>query len=269
MGLFNKNHTIKDRGAASSLRAGIDVTRGAYEGLTVVHKFGRNDAVGTSIQPVALGGNYRTPSTLTSLEVVSDSANDTAAGSGARKVKVQGLSTGWVLTEEEITLNGTTPVALANQYFRIFRAFVSESGSYATQSTPSHAGQLTIQESGAGDEWTIINDVSVFAKSQSQIACYTVPAGYSAVVKSVWTHVESTKPANIYFFQRQDADVVSAPYSAMRLVQEWDGVDGQANLAVDTPLGPFPSKTDIGFMAKVATGTAAVSIDFEIILIEE
>lgn len=37
----------------------------------------------------------------------------------------------------------------------------------------------------------------------------------------------------------------------------------------DVPFGPYIGPTDIGFMAKVATGTAVVAIEFEVILYPE
>lgn len=258
----------KDFKKSDSFRSSLDVSRGKYPGLTVVHKFGRNEAVGTTIEPITLGGTYQTPSVLTSLEVLSSSADDTAAGSGARTVVVNGLSTGWREIEETVTLNGTTPVALTNQFYRIFRVRLATSGTYATQTSPSHAGTITVRTAGAGATWAVVNDTTIFAKGQSQIGAYTVPAGYTAYVKSIWIHVESSKPANVFFFQRQGADVASPPYTPMRLVQEWDGIDGAEFFNVDTPLGPFPEKTDLGFMGRVSSTSAAISIDFEILLVK-
>jgi hypothetical protein len=252
----------------TSFRSLLDVARGKYEGLSVVHKFGRNEAVGTTPEPVSLTGVYQTPTVLTSIEIVSGSADDTAAGTGAQKVFIQGLSTDWELTSEIVTMNGTTPVALTNQYFRLFRSYVYESGTYATAAAPSHAGVITIRTAGAGASWLVINDVSVFAKGQSQCAVYTVPSGYTAYISGIDIHVEATKPATIFLFKREGADIVTSPYSAMRLVKEWDGLDGSSNYSESAPLGPFPEKTDIGFMARVASGSARVAVDFEILLVQ-
>lgn len=259
---------IREVRKRNAIDAGVLVSSGDYPNMTVVHKFGRNEAVGTTPEPVALGGVYQTPTALTSLEIVSASADDTAAGTGARTVFVQGLGADWELISETVTMNGTTAVSLSNQYYRVFRAYVATSGTYATATSGSHAGTLTIRTSGGGATWVTIDEVSVFPKSQTQTACYTVPSGYNAFVKAVDIHVESGKPASVFFFQRQGADIVDAPYSSMRLVKQWDGLAGSSNYEESVPLGPFPAKTDIGFMAKVASTTAVVTVDFEILLVK-
>jgi hypothetical protein len=262
-----KNHTMV--GNTDAFRSGLDVSRSAYPGITIVHKFGKNSAVGTSYTPLTISGFYRTPTALTSLEIVSSSANDTSAGTGARTVYIQGIGTGWAEVSETVTMNGTTAVDLANQYFRIYRAYVVTSGTYATSSAGSHAGDLTIRVDGGGDTWATINGSSSFPKAQTEIGVYTVPAGYTAYVKEVYLDVESNKAADILMFQRPDADTVSAPYAAMRVVQDFNGVEAEVIEQFSSPLGPFPASTDIGFMAKVASGTGSVSVDFEILLVED
>ncbi len=69
------------------------ISRGLVDGQSVVHKFGRG-VVGTSFVPIAFGNIYRTPqpANATALRVKAGDANDTAAGTGAREVMVQGLS---------------------------------------------------------------------------------------------------------------------------------------------------------------------------------
>jgi len=267
MSIEETNHTYPQF-AATSFRASLDVVRSKYPDLSVVHQFGRNESVGTTLVPIALNGIYQTPTGLTSLEIVSGSADDTAAGSGAQKVFVQGLSTDWELTSEIVTMNGTTAVALANQYFRIFSAYVYESGTYANTATPSHAGIITIRTAGAGASWLVINGISVFAKGQSQCGVYTVPTGYTAYISTVDIYVETTKPATIFLFKREGADVASAPYTAMRIVKEWNGIDGPSSSRDSVPLGPFPEKTDFGFASVVAANDARVSVDFEILLVK-
>lgn len=253
----------------SSFRDQLDVSAGEYDGITVVHKFGRNESVGTTTEPISLGGIYRTPTNAVSLEVVSNDADDTAAGAGARSLYVEGLASDFTLQSETVDLSGLSAAALTNTYVRLFRAYVETSGTYAVQTNGSHQGVITIRESGGGDTWATINDVTIFPKGQTQIACYTVPAGYSAYIPNIQIHVESSKPCSLFLFQRRDADDVTPPYSAMRLVQEWDGVDGQEDDTYDAPLGPFPEKTDVGFMGRVAATAAKVSVDFEIILVKD
>ena len=247
----------------------LAIAEGEVSGMSVVHKFGFSKVIGTSITPITTSGEYQTPTALTSIEILSSDVNDTSAGTGAQKVKIQGLTTAWASVEEEVTMNGTTPVALANQYFRIFRAFVSESGTYATSAASSHAGVLTIRTAGAGATWAEIGQVGTYGVGQTQIGVYTVPAGKTAYVQSKFITVDASKPVDIFMFQRPNADDVTTPFTgAIRVVQQHTGAAGVLNVHPATPLGPFLEKTDVGFMATVTTGTASASVDFEIILID-
>jgi hypothetical protein len=38
---------------------------------------------------------------------------------------------------------------------------------------------------------------------------------------------------------------------------------------IDIPFGPYVGPTDIGFMAKVTSGTATVSVEFEVVVLDE
>lgn len=242
-----------------------DVSQGVYDGEYIVNKFGRNGAIGTSLAPVSIGGNYRTPTTAQALEFVSTSANDTAAGSGARSIFIQGLDSNFDLISETIATNGLTPVALVNSYTRVFRFFVATSGTYASQTASSHAGNLILQASGAGDEWARIDLVAtVFGVGQSQIGCYTVPRGYTACLLSKHITVETNKPASLYFFKRDQINVASAPFGPMRLFEENDGIQAPFSVNGKAPIQTFDEMTDIGFMSIVGAGTASVSVDFQL-----
>lgn len=100
---------------------GARVALGLQTGYALFSKFGRDIAVGASLGPVTGSGSYPTPTALTSIEFVSSSANDTAAGSGARAITIVGIGTNWAEVTETIATNGTTAVPLANQYYRIYR----------------------------------------------------------------------------------------------------------------------------------------------------
>lgn len=242
------------------------LTAAEHQGWSVIHKFGRYDSVPTTFTPISGSGFYRVPTSATALEFVSASANDSSAGSGAQEITVIGLDANWDEVTQTLETNGTTPVALTTDLIRLYRWYVSRSGTYATQSSGSHAGDLTIRESGAGPTWFLISAAG-FPRGQSQIAAYTVPNGKRAFVSSFIVGVDSNKTASIIFFKRENADDVTTPYSgAMRAQVELDGVTGNFAIMPMTPFGPFPAKTDIGFMGAASTGTAAISVDFEILL---
>lgn len=245
-----------------------EVAKGNVPGHSYIHKFGRNDAVGTSLIPICNGGNYQTPTSAQALEILSSSANDAAAGTGARKVVIQGLNASCAEINEEVTLNGTTPVALSTQFFRIFRVFVSESGSYANQSTPSQLGTITIRGAGGGDTWVTIPLLnSTFGVAQSLIGAYTVPAGKTAYILSQTITVDSGKSATVVFFKRENVDTVSAPFEPLRAQNIYTGLTGFHEMLHITNES-YPEKTDMGFMGFMSTGTGDISVEFELLLVD-
>lgn len=238
-------------------------------GVSIVHKFGSAQAVGTSLTPVTSSKTYQTPTALTSLEVVSDdNVNDVAGGSGARSITIIGLSTGWTEVEETIALNGTTAVAAANQYFRIYRAYVASSGSYATASLSSHSSTITLQTTGAGAVWATIGSEGAFGKAQTEIAVYTIPSGKKGYVLTKHIEVDGNKSMDVLMFKRENADTVAAPYSVMRIVEEDKGLTGGHNVEFQVPKLIGTGPCDVGFMAQTGVGTSDLSVEFEILLVD-
>lgn len=239
---------------------------GEVAGWSYVHKFGAIDNASTTLVPVATAGVYPTPTSATALEIVSSNANDTSAGTGARSITVFGLDANWEEQTETVNMNGTTAVDLANTYTRVYRLFVASSGTYASSTGGSHAGTITLREDGGGAAWAQIGTVGGFSVGQSQIAAYTIPAGKRAWVVSRHVTVETTKSALYVFFQRPNADTVSAPYSAMRAIEVDRGVVSSDGREYNPPVGPYVGPCDIGFMGAATSGTADITIDFEILL---
>lgn len=246
----------------------LEIARNQYPHLSINHKFGASTSLTTTYAPLSVGNVYQTPqSTGATLEAVSSSTNDSTSGTGAWKLTVVGTSTAWEEISEEVTLSGTTPVALTNTYTRVYRTFVSESGSYATATTGSHTGAISVQGTGAGVLWARINDTFV-SRGQSQIGIATIPAGKTAYVFLHFVSVDSNKTADFIFLQRKNADETSAPYTAMRMIGEYVGITGMRPFVDSSiPEGPFNGPCDIGFMAKAAA-TAEVSAEFEILLVD-
>ena len=197
---------------------------------------------------------------------MSSSANDTSAGSGARTVLIQGLDANFALQEITVTMNGTTPVAVSGTWMRVFRMYVVTTGTYATSIASSHAGNITLRNSGAGVSWCQLYVDGGFGLGQTLIGCYTVPVGYRAHVYPDYISVESSKIVSAYFFKRENADVVAAPYSSMRTLLSVELIGGLNFIDSDMPIDTFPAKTDIGWMAKTSASTANVSVSFDIYL---
>lgn len=253
----------------------LQYARGKFTGVSNVKKFGRNAAVGTSFVPVALGGIYRTPqaASATTLRIkAGGNANDTAAGSGARQITIVGLDENFESATETLTTAGALASSSTTTTFtRVFRAYVSQSGTYATAAAGSHAGDIVIENSAGTEDWFTIDSTS-FPKSQTEIGAYTIPANTTGYVKLRDVSIDSGKTVDLIFFSRTDCDQSAAPYSAMRAQFVVSGITGgsvETFGSVDIPFGPYVGPTDIGFMAKVSTGTASVSVEFEIFIVSE
>ena len=247
----------------------FEVSQGNITGVSVVHKFGRNIDVGTSFEPVTMGGLYQTPqpAAATTLRVKVGDVADTAAGAGAREVTLFGLDeTGAEVTAVLATAGTSASSATSETFIRLYRAFVSASGTYGTTGAGSHVADIVIENGAGGTNWLTI-DSTDFSRGQSEIAAYSVPLGKTAYVTYIHMSVSSKESADIFMCSREGILDAAAPYSAVRLQIQSTAVAGEAVIKPNTPLGPYPASTDILFLAK-GTAAAEVDVDFEIILVD-
>lgn len=238
------------------------------QGAETVHKFGFA-SVGTTYVPVAAGGIYRMPQVAgaTALRIkAGGDANDTAAGTGAREVTIMGLDeTGAEVEEAVATAGASASAATTATFIRVYRAYVSESGTYADATTGSHVGDITIEDSAGTEDWLTIRTASI-ERGQSQVGCYSIPLGFTAWIVGAQIHVDSNKALDIISFRRDNILESAAPYSALRITKELVGVTGPDSTPFQIPAGPYPELTDFGIMAKVASGSGDISVDFELVL---
>lgn len=132
------------------------------------------------------------PSVAESWEIVSSSANDTAAGTGARTVQIRTLDANYLEVVQTVALDGITPVALTGTHIRINAGIVLTAGSNAT-----NVGTLTIRVAGAGADRGYIST----PEGVLNAAKMTVPDGHHldllSVVMSLRTLVVGSESALI------------------------------------------------------------------------
>lgn len=131
------------------------------------------------------GGLFSFKTSGGQLELVSSSANDSAAGTGARTVRVDFLSSEYREFSETIVLNGETAVATTRtDILRINGATVLTAGSLGRND-----GVITIRDAGAGTNRatisTFVEGSSTPGQSFLDQMLYTVPAGFTMLVYSV------------------------------------------------------------------------------------
>ena len=159
------------------------VALGLIQGMSRIVIYGNNPDVDTATTPEDVwngGGLYNFMTGATTLEVVSSNVNDSSSGTGARTISVTGLDTSYTPFTENVTLNGTTAVALANQYFRINDARILSAGSNLVNS-----GDITIRDSGAGTTRAILPT----GYGATRQAVYTVRVGYSMYIEDILINV--------------------------------------------------------------------------------
>lgn len=118
---------------------------------------------------------YTPVTTSDALELVSTSANDTALGTGTRKVRITYLdSVGNLVESPDITMNGTTPVATGITATAIQWMEAVDGGSLDVS-----AGNITLRKTGTP---TTIYEQITANGNKSMSARFTVPIGYTGYV---------------------------------------------------------------------------------------
>lgn len=238
-------------------------------GEVIVHKFGQNSAVSTTLVPVSEGGIYRTPqvSGATKLRIKAGDAGDTAAGAGARAIHIEGLNASGDIIKEVIPTAGASAGAdSVNTYLRLFRAFVYESGTYATTGTGSHVADVVIENAAGTEDWATVA-LNGYPDSQTEIGWYTIPRGKTGFIITLDYSVDATKITTLQLISRAGILETAAPYEAMRKRLGIAALIRDGQKEFQSPLGPFSELSDIGFLAKLAAGpAAAVEVHFGILL---
>lgn len=159
----------------------LQVARGQITMHKALFKFGNNADINGTLETVwSHGGLYTYPSAATVMKVSSSSAADSGSSTGARTVTVSGLDANYNEISEVVTLNGQTAVLTTNTFIRVFRAFVNTAGSGGTAAGTIYVGDGTVT---GGVPATVYAEI-VLGENQTQMALWTVPAGYTLYIYS-------------------------------------------------------------------------------------
>lgn len=170
---FGIKRTTDDKPRFSSTPYGYDVVKGNISNHIPVRKLGFSpDVDNVEVDLWEVIGPYVFPSAGIQMQVVSTSANDTAAGPNARTIKITYLDSSYNQQTETITLNGVTPVnTIATNIFRINDFRVVTNGSFGVTA----AGNLSIQSVGGA---TTYARITAGGNIERRLV-YTVPLGYN------------------------------------------------------------------------------------------
>lgn len=108
-----------------------DISLGRRSGRKLWNKFGRNASLAEDTEEMIWeqGGYMTFLTTGSTLSLVSTSALDVSAGTGARTITIIGVDENRNYQEEVVTLNGITPVVTTTQWLGINRMNVASAGS--------------------------------------------------------------------------------------------------------------------------------------------
>lgn len=227
-----------------------DVSLGLYGGnqpgalVRRVTRLGQATIVGSGVAANDLwgvAGIYPWMTAATSLEVVSTSANDTAAGTGAQSITVSGLDLAGAEITQTVSTNGLTAVALPTQLYRINSVSLGAVGSGLR-----NLGTISVRDSGGGTvRQTIpISSVPDLSPGVDKGSQYTVPAGHALLIYDIDLQVNSsagggTRGADMLFYFR--ANSATAPVRLPRAMSATDA--GAKNLDPKTRI-LVPAMTD-------------------------
>jgi len=250
----------------------VEVAKGNVPNHSIVTRSSRNSSVGTTIEDIWTVGGVRTWLTAnTALEVVSDDANDTSAGSGARTITVEGVQLDGTFVTQDVSMNGVTPVALGTNIARVSMMFVATAGAYSSTTTGSNAGNIICRIPAGATQAEILLENTV-PEGMSQTSHFSTKASQEAYVIGVTISVETGKDASLLFRVRQDYETVAAPFSPAKTIARFDGVTGGLrSVHPAAPIGGslfLPEKSDFWIAALTSAGTSAVTVQTTLLLID-
>lgn len=225
----------------------LQVARGQIDAHSTVNIYGYQTAVGTTFIPVWENATAYTYPVSAMTMYLSGSAGDTAS------ILINGLDGNYNQISETIVLNGATPVATVNQYFRI------NGMSVTVGSATNPSGAVILTNSGATVTYAKINA----GIGKTQAAIYTVPAGYT------------------FYLSRADANTSfngnNANFCTYRNFTSTS--NGVVNVVQQAPFSqlyhtqrvmprPIAEKTDIQIQCSTSTSTAAINVAIEGFLIK-
>lgn len=222
-----------------------------------IAKFGNADTVGTTevgIWPQNTAFNFPVTPRSVRIKAGGDAA-DTAAGAGARSIRVFGIDADFKIAEEDIVTAGASASAFTTtKFWRVWRATVLTSGTFDTANT----GDIIVENE---TENLILSEIPATGGSSLQMN-FTTPDNMQGEVTKITLFVSG--PQNVTFrgYVRNNIDIVSAPFTAPRLIGIILDLSKDTPFLVDildTPL-IIPPKSDFWITGQTSSATSSTSV---------
>jgi len=245
--------------------SGIEIASGSIPGQSLVHKFGRNDNVPNGswvfVSLTGMTGFGLAAATAVRVKAGGNAADTATTGAGARTIVVQGIAADGSEQQETISLAGASASAPTTlTFWRVHRAWVATVGTYGVANTAN----IVVESTGGVALITIS-----LGEGQTQKAAFTIPIGKTGYLLSAHVTVSTNKEANVRCFTRADIMDTTAPMASKRLKLFWDGLSNGFAYKPFTPELEIPALSDIWFEAYGDGAVSQVSVDFELLLVDD
>lgn len=236
-----------------------------FSGARLVKLMGRNSTISNAAETVwEPGATYAQLTAHAAMEVVSSSANDAAAGTGARTVRVDYLTANYVEASETVTLNGTTPVAMAATSIIAINAItVLTVGSGLT-----NAGNIDVRTvSGSVVKRRIGSAAQALGRSKDFL--FTIPEDHIGILSSIAfsaTGVTGDLTVWLNSYNSSGLKVCEGVGKSSLYVTGFNGAIGEVNLQSGLFL---PERTLIELQAIVSAGAGDLVASAELFLVKK
>jgi hypothetical protein len=223
-----------------------EITRGNIPGTTFFNAngFAEVDNTQFSVVGTAFVGRYPFPGTAETINLVSTSADDSLTGDGMRTIIINGLDADFAQQLEVVSMNGTTTVTSALEFFRINSITIFSCGSARV-----NKGVVTATNSDSGDQLAVL-DVE---EGLSSLAVYSVAADKTASLYQALVNTAKDDDAQLSFLfclrEFEGSPIVRT--STQRIYQS------EFKFSDIIPFA-LQEKTDLEVVAKSADSTNAI-----------
>ena len=238
----------------------INISAGNVNGISYIEKFGMNTDVDANKETIWDGGDiYTYISAAETVTVTSSSGSDSAAGTGARTVEVQGLNSAYTVVTETLTVGGASGTV---EFLRVFRARVVTAGSSGV-----NAGTISVTSDDTSTVLAIIGidgaGANAAGRGQTFMALYTIPAGKTGYLTQ-WTVGSGKQNTDaVAMFMTRDPDAAGNGAWNARDIITVSATTYSKNYTI-----PFKidAGCDIEIRAYSTTNNSLVSSTFNVIL---
>jgi len=231
---------------------------GRIPGNTTVTAFGYASNVASGVATRAIwevAADWVAPLSAVSIELLSYSASDGVARTGARQVRITGVDANFLVQTETITMNGTAPVASALTWRAINNLIVVDNATTGYGSNRANVGNITARIPGPGATQAHI----AAGRSTSLLGRFTVPAGYTWLINNFFFNGNATGSPNAsYHVAARSFTDTGLLISGLPLTMQ----NGQV-LQISLPKTPVPIAEKRTFMF-VITETSAAGMDISV-----